>query len=37
MLKVMLALIPGIVAHAWLFGPGIWVSLLLCSAVRDRL
>jgi len=32
MLKVMLALIPGIVAHAWLFGPGIWVSLLLCSA-----
>ncbi len=32
MLKVMLALIPGIVAHAWLFGPGIWVSLFLCSA-----
>ena len=32
MLKVMLALIPGIIAHAWLFGPGIWVSLLLCSA-----
>jgi electron transport complex protein RnfD len=32
MLKVMLALIPGIAAHAWLFGPGIWVSLLLCSA-----
>jgi len=32
MLKVMLALIPAIVAHAWLFGPGIWVSLLLCSA-----
>jgi electron transport complex protein RnfD len=31
MLKVMLALIPGIVAHAWLFGPGIWVSLFLCS------
>jgi electron transport complex protein RnfD len=32
MLKVMLALIPGIFAHAWFFGPGIWVSLLLCSA-----
>jgi len=32
MLKVMLALIPGIAAHAWFFGPGIWVSLLLCSA-----
>lgn len=32
MLKVMLALIPAIVAHAWLFGPGIWVSLLVCSA-----
>ena len=32
MFKVMLALIPGIVAHAWLFGPGIWVSLLLCCA-----
>jgi electron transport complex protein RnfD len=31
MLKVMLALIPAIVAHAWFFGPGIWVSLLLCS------
>ena len=31
MLKVMLALLPGIGAHAWLFGPGIWVSLLLCS------
>ncbi len=31
MFKVMLALIPAIVAHAWLFGPGIWVSLLLCS------
>lgn len=31
MLKVMLALIPGILVHAWLFGPGIWVSLLLCS------
>lgn len=31
MLKVMLALIPGILAHAWLFGPGIWVSLFLCS------
>ncbi len=31
MLKVMLALIPAIVAHAWLFGPGIWVSLFLCS------
>ncbi len=32
MLKVMAALVPGIVAHAWLFGPGIWVSLLLCTA-----
>ena len=31
MFKVMAALVPGIVAHAWLFGPGIWVSLLLCS------
>jgi electron transport complex protein RnfD len=32
MLKVMLALIPGIFAHAWFFGPGIWISLLICSA-----
>jgi Na+-translocating ferredoxin:NAD+ oxidoreductase subunit D len=32
MLKVMAALIPGIIAHAWFFGPGIWVSLLLCTA-----
>jgi len=31
MLKVMAALIPGIIAHAWFFGPGIWVSLLLCG------
>lgn len=28
---VLLALIPGIVAHLWLFGPGIFVSLLICS------
>jgi len=31
MTKVMAALIPAIIAHAWFFGPGIWVSLLLCS------
>ncbi len=31
MFKVMLALIPAILAHAWYFGPGIWVSLLVCS------
>jgi len=31
MLKVLSALIPGIFAHAWFFGPGIWVSLLVCS------
>ncbi|MCP5277583.1 MAG: RnfABCDGE type electron transport complex subunit D [Thiobacillus sp.] len=31
MLKVMAALIPAIIAHAWFFGPGIWVSLLVCS------
>lgn len=31
MLKVLLALVPGIVAHYWFFGPGIVVSLLLCS------
>jgi electron transport complex protein RnfD len=30
MLKVMAALIPGIIAHAWFFGPGIWVSLFVC-------
>lgn len=32
MTRVMLALTPGIVAHAWLFGPGVWVSLLVCGA-----
>ncbi len=32
MLKVLAALVPGIIAHAWLFGPGILVSLLLCGA-----
>jgi electron transport complex protein RnfD len=31
MLKVLTALIPGAFAHAWFFGPGIWVSLLVCS------
>jgi len=31
MLKVLAALVPGAIAHAWFFGPGIWVSLLLCS------
>ncbi len=30
MLKVMLALIPGTLAHFWFFGPGILVSLLVC-------
>lgn len=33
MLKVMAALIPAIIAHAWFFGPGIWVSLLVCSVL----
>jgi electron transport complex protein RnfD len=31
MIKVMAALIPGTLAHAWYFGPGIWISLLWCS------
>lgn len=31
MLKVLAALVPGIIAHAWVFGPGIWLSLALCS------
>lgn len=31
MLKVLAALIPGIIAHIWFFGPGILVSLLLCA------
>lgn len=30
MLKVLAALVPGFIAHAWYFGPGIWVSLLVC-------
>jgi len=32
MLKVLAALIPGVIAQVWLFGPGILVSLLVCSA-----
>jgi electron transport complex protein RnfD len=32
MLKVLVALVPGFIAHAWYFGPGIWVSLLVCAA-----
>lgn len=31
MFKVLVALLPGILMHAWVFGPGIWVSLALCS------
>lgn len=31
MLKVLAALIPGVAAHVWFFGPGLLVSLLLCS------
>jgi len=32
MLQVILALVPGIIAHAWFFGPGIFVQILLsCS------
>jgi electron transport complex protein RnfD len=31
MMKVLAALIPGVVAHVWFFGPGILVSLLLCG------
>lgn len=33
MIKVLVALIPGIIAHAWFFGPGIWVSLVVCSVL----
>ncbi len=33
MIKVLVALIPGIAAHAWFFGPGIWVSLIVCSLI----
>ncbi len=33
MMKVLAALIPGVIAHIWFFGPGIVVSLLLCSAL----
>lgn len=32
MLKVTAALVPGVLVHAWVFGPGIWVSLLVCTA-----
>ena len=32
MMKVLAALIPGVIAHIWFFGPGIVVSLLVCSA-----
>ncbi len=31
MRQLMLALLPAIAAHVWLFGPGILVGLLLCS------
>lgn len=33
MFKVLAALIPGIAAHAWFFGPGIWVSLIVCTLI----
>ncbi len=31
MLKVLLALIPGIVAYVWMFGPGVLIGLMLAS------
>lgn len=31
MAQVLLALVPGILTHIWLFGPGLLVSLVLCS------
>jgi len=31
MFKVLAALLPGIAAHAWIFGPAILVSLLVCT------
>jgi Na+-translocating ferredoxin:NAD+ oxidoreductase subunit D len=33
MFKVLAALIPGVIAHSWFFGPGIWVSLVVCSLI----
>ncbi|MCX7673917.1 MAG: RnfABCDGE type electron transport complex subunit D [Thiobacillaceae bacterium] len=47
MFKVLAALVPGVMVHAWMFGPAIWVSLLLTTlfclviealvlAMRDR-
>lgn len=33
MFKVLAALIPGIAAHAWFYGPGIWVSLVVCTLI----
>ena len=32
MLQVLLALLPGIAAYVWFFGPGILVQLALASA-----
>ncbi len=31
MLKVLLALVPGIIAYVWMFGPGVLIGLLLAS------
>ena len=31
MLQVLLALVPGIIAHAWFFGPGIIVQVVLAT------
>ena len=32
MLQVLLALVPGVLAHAWFFGPGILVQIVLATA-----
>ena len=32
MLKVLLALVPGIIAYAWVYGSGILVTLTIASA-----
>jgi electron transport complex protein RnfD len=33
MLQVLALLLPGAAAHAWYFGPGIWISLAWCSVL----
>ena len=34
MLQVLLALVPGVLAYTWFFGPGILIQIILATCLR---